>query len=125
MHFELRSLFTVPFKGVLALRSEVVDVGFKVEFEDVVFVDVLRLGRDGDGVAQQGEAGQRVVVLRGDESRGQQIINHQYSVVFFLNSLHSYYSHLVRLVEEEAEVGEHHPELLPAVTVLKLPQQVT
>ncbi len=29
------------------------------------------------------------------------------------------------LVEEEAEVGEDHPEFLPAVAVLKLPQQVT
>jgi len=38
-------------------------VGFEVEFEDVVFVDVLGLGRHGDGVAQQREAGQRVVVL--------------------------------------------------------------
>lgn len=32
---------------------------------------------------------------------------------------------LVGLVEEEAEVGEDDPELLPAVTVLELPQQVT
>lgn len=30
--------------------------------------------------------------------------------------------HLVRLVEEQAEVGEDHPELLPAVAVLELPQ---
>lgn len=30
--------------------------------------------------------------------------------------------HLVRLVEKQAEVGEDHPELLPAVTVLELPQ---
>lgn len=29
------------------------------------------------------------------------------------------------LVEEQAEVGEDHPELLPAVAVLKLPQQVS
>lgn len=34
-------------------------------------------------------------------------------------------THLMGLVEEEAEVGEDHPELLPTVTVLKLPQQVT
>lgn len=32
---------------------------------------------------------------------------------------------LVGLVEEQAEVGEHHPQLLPAVTVLELPQEVT
>lgn len=30
--------------------------------------------------------------------------------------------HLVRLVEEQAEVGEDDPELLPAVAVLELPQ---
>ena len=28
------------------------------------------------------------------------------------------------LVEEQAEAGEDHPELLPAVAVLELPQQV-
>lgn len=33
--------------------------------------------------------------------------------------------HLVGLVEEQAEVGEDHPELLPAIAVLELPQQVS
>ena len=33
--------------------------------------------------------------------------------------------HLVRLVEKQAEVGEDHPELLPAVAVLELPQQIS
>lgn len=33
--------------------------------------------------------------------------------------------HLVGLVEEQAEVGEDHPQLLPAVAVLELPQQVS
>ena len=28
------------------------------------------------------------------------------------------------LVEEQAEVGEDHPQLLPAVAVLELPQEV-
>lgn len=59
----------VPFKSVLALWSEVVDVGFEVEFEDVIFVDVLRLGRNGDRVAEQGKAGQRVVILRTEGKR--------------------------------------------------------
>lgn len=45
---------TVPLKVVLALRSEVVDVRFEMQFEDVVFVDVFRLSGDGDRVAQQG-----------------------------------------------------------------------
>lgn len=30
---------------------------------------------------------------------------------------------LMRLIEEQAEVREHDPELLPAVTVLEFPQQ--
>lgn len=34
-------------------------------------------------------------------------------------------AHLVGLVEEQAEVGEDHPQLLPAVAVLELPQQVS
>lgn len=34
-------------------------------------------------------------------------------------------THLVSFVEEQAEVGKDHPELLPAVTVLELPQQVS
>lgn len=34
-------------------------------------------------------------------------------------------SDLVSLIEEQAEVGENNPELLPAIAVLKLPQQVT
>lgn len=37
-----------------------------MELEDVVLVDVLRLRRDGNGVAQQREAGQGVVILQED-----------------------------------------------------------
>lgn len=33
-------------------------------------------------------------------------------------------AHLVCFVEEQAEVGENDPELLPAIAVLELPQQV-
>lgn len=65
--------FTVPvapLKVVLALRAEVVDVRLEVELEDVVLVNVLRLGGDGDRVAQQGEAGQGVVVLWSQEGDG-------------------------------------------------------
>lgn len=36
-----------------------------MQLENIVFVDVFGLGRDGDGVAQQREAGQRVIVLVG------------------------------------------------------------
>lgn len=31
----------IPLKGVLALRSEIVDVGFEVQFEHIVLMDVL------------------------------------------------------------------------------------
>lgn len=54
----------IPFEGVLALRSEVVHVGLEVQLEHVVLVDVLRLGRHCHRVAQQGKAGQGVVVLQ-------------------------------------------------------------
>lgn len=37
-----------PLKSVFALRSEIVDVGFEMQFEHVVLVDVFRLGGDGD-----------------------------------------------------------------------------
>lgn len=32
-----------PLKSVFALRSEIVDVGLKMQFEDVFLVDVFRL----------------------------------------------------------------------------------
>lgn len=49
-----RQKCTVPLKCVFTLRSEVVDVGFEMQFEDIVLVDVFRLSGDGDRVAQQG-----------------------------------------------------------------------
>lgn len=55
-----------PLKGVLAFWSEVVHMRFEVEFEDVIFVDVLRLGWNSDWVAEQREAGQRIVILRAE-----------------------------------------------------------
>lgn len=58
-----------PLKGVLALWSEVVDVRLEVEFEDVVLVDVFWLRWDGDRVAQQREARQRVVILHMSQKR--------------------------------------------------------
>lgn len=76
--FSLKSHEKLPLKGVLALGSEVVDVRLEVELEHVVLVDVLRLGGDGDRVAQQGEAGQRVVILStGRGHRGQDRVNHE------------------------------------------------
>lgn len=88
-----------------------------MKLEDVIFVDVLGLGRDGDGVAQEREAGQRVLILQE-----RQILLKKSQRDSLLRVCTSY---LVRLVEKEAEVGEDHPEFLPAVAVLELPQQVT
>lgn len=55
----------LPLKRVLALSPEEVDVGLELELEDVLLVDAVGLLRDADAVAQQREAGQGVVVLRG------------------------------------------------------------
>lgn len=54
---------SVPLKSVFALWSEIVDVGLEMQFEDVVLMDVFRLWWDGDWVAQQREAGQRIIIL--------------------------------------------------------------
>lgn len=53
----------VPFEGVLALRPEEVDVGLELQLEDVLLVDAVRLVGGADGVAEQGEARQREVIL--------------------------------------------------------------
>lgn len=55
----------LPLKGVLALSPEEVDVGLELELEDVLLVDAVGLLGDAHAVAQQREAGQGVVVLRG------------------------------------------------------------
>lgn len=34
-------------------------------------------------------------------------------------------AYLMCLIEEQAEVGKDHPELLPAITVLELSQQIS
>lgn len=114
-----------PLKGVLALRSEVVHVRFEVEFEDVVFVDVLRLGRNSDGVAKQREARQRIVILwTGDRPQWPRFYQ-KHTCMCKHRCSPSCTTHLVWLVEEEAEVGEHHPEFLPTVAVFELSQQVS
>lgn len=54
----------VPFKGVLAFCPEKVNMGLKLQFEDVLLVDAVGLFGGADRVAQQGEAGQREVILQ-------------------------------------------------------------
>lgn len=51
------------FKGVLAFSPEEVNMGLELQFEDVLLVDAVRLFGGADRVAQQGEAGQREVIL--------------------------------------------------------------
>lgn len=53
----------VPFEGVLAFCSEKVNVGLELQFEDVLLVNAVRLLGGADCVAQQGETGQREVIL--------------------------------------------------------------
>lgn len=56
---------SVPLKSVFALRSEIVDVGLEMQFEDVVLVNVFGLGGDGNRVTEQREAGQWIIILKG------------------------------------------------------------
>ena len=51
-------------------------MGLEVQLEDVVLVDVLRLAGHRDGVAQQGKAGQGVVVLRRGGRVPPSVLNH-------------------------------------------------
>lgn len=53
-----------PLEGVLALRSEEVNVRLELQLEDVLLVDAVALLRGADRVAQQREASQREVVLK-------------------------------------------------------------
>lgn len=55
---------SVPLKGVLALRSEEVNVRLELQLEDVLLVNAVRLLGGADRVAQQREAGQRKIVLQ-------------------------------------------------------------
>lgn len=61
--------FAVPFEKVLTLSSEVIDVRFEVQFEDVIFMDVFSLSSIRDGVTQQRQTGQRKLVLTERDER--------------------------------------------------------
>lgn len=54
----------IPFKSVFTFSPEKVHVGFKLEFEDVLLVDAVRLLGSADGVAKQRQACQWEVVLQ-------------------------------------------------------------
>lgn len=58
-----------PLKGVLALRSEEVNVRLELQLEDVLLVNAVRLVGGADRVAEQREAGQREVVLQNQTRR--------------------------------------------------------
>lgn len=55
----------LPPKCVLALGPEEVNVRFELQLEDMLLVDAISLPGDAHTVAQQGEAGQGVVILEG------------------------------------------------------------
>lgn len=54
----------VPFKGVLALCSEKVNMGLELQFEDVLLVNAVWLLGGADCVAEQREASQGEVILQ-------------------------------------------------------------
>lgn len=112
--------FHVPLKSVLAFGPEKVHVGFKLEFEDVLLVDAVRLVGRADGVAEQRQARQREVVLQRRPTR---VRSNSGALIKKQNKTktNKSMSDLVSLIEEQAEVGENNPEFLPAITVLELP----
>ena len=87
-------LENLPVKCELALSSEEVDMILELEFEDVVFANIVIGGRNINVITKKRKTGERKVVLEG-------------------------------FVEVETKVGEHNPQLLPAIAVLELPQQVS
>lgn len=64
--FRVLETSQIPFKGVLAFSPEEVNMGLELQFEDVLLVDAVRLFGGADRVAQQGEAGQREVILQNE-----------------------------------------------------------
>lgn len=55
----------LPPKRVLALGPEEVNVRFELQLEDMLLVDAISFPGDAHTVAQQGEAGQGIVILEG------------------------------------------------------------
>lgn len=63
-----RVMYTyVPFKGVLALSPEKVNMGLELQFEDVLLVNVIGLLGGADRVAEQREASKREIILENTE----------------------------------------------------------
>ena len=124
-----KSKTCIPFKGVLALCSEKVNVRLELQLEDVLLVNAVRLLRGADCVAEQRETGQWEVVLQDAQAL---TVNYAFSPQICVCAerintalrMHGW-AYLVGLVEEQAEVGENNPEFLPAIAVLELPQEVT
>lgn len=67
--FGLAQTGRLPFEGVLAFCPEKVNMGLELQFEDVLLVDVVGFFGGADCVAEQGEAGQREVVLQTETER--------------------------------------------------------
>lgn len=120
--------FAVPFEKVFTLRSEVVDMRFEMQFEDVIFMDVFRLAGMCYWVTQQRQTGQRILILT------ERTVNREMSVSPDISHTSDTFTedmtvcvcvcllafYLMCFVEEQGKVGENHPEFLPAVTVFKL-----
>lgn len=118
-------------------------MGFELQLEDVLLVDAVGLPGGAHAVAQQGEAGQGVVVLEGgtvwlhgrspatplpwqwgqmdpQAERVGRFEVRQKGTVGMATPSPSEHPYLMCFVEEQAEIGEDHPELLPAITVFEL-----
>lgn len=63
-HFPLSDALHVPFKSVFTFCPEEVHMGLKLQLEDVLLVDAVRLLRRADCVAEQRQARQWEVVLQ-------------------------------------------------------------
>lgn len=52
-----RRVTDLPFKRVFTFSPKVVHVGFEMQLEDIIFVNVFRFGRNGERISQKREAG--------------------------------------------------------------------
>lgn len=121
----------------------------------MLLVDAVGLPGEAHAVAQQREAGQGAVILEGSRARARQapspppLPTRQQRRGQARSEPRGFcegavggpggpavpraeppsgsvkHPYLVSFVEEQTEIGEDHPQLLPAATVLELPQQVS
>lgn len=67
--FRLAETGRLPFEGVLAFCPKKVHMGLELQLEDVLLVDAVGFFGGADCVAEQGEAGEREVILQTETER--------------------------------------------------------